>query len=376
MANFIGVLVLAAIAGAIFGSTGFWIMAIIGIIGMMGSAKNGAANNKGQAPASAPTPMQRPAIAIQQAVGPRPDQLAEYASSVVDLFSTILGYLADGHHEIVKALTDSLKSDDWILDKFSVLQDLGKQLAAKQVDRRGSSILFHIQKSADVERIRRMPVPMRLRMLEHVDALMITVGTSSPPDLTEFVAELKTAVSADAPDLRRKLEAEELIYRSGDNQAISTLREMQQNPRNYRKLLSQGAGGNVILKTALGVFAGIIAADVVRAAVTNYQIQRLVDGLDHEINLAGGLDSVATSNAVLEPFDTYQGISSDVGSLSHETSDAIAWNNETAAVTSDIDDSAYAEDAPQYDSGAYDSSSSSIFTDSPDSGSSSFSFDD
>jgi hypothetical protein len=330
MANFFTVLICAVIGAIFWDTTGFIIGLVIGILIAAGSA-----NDKGKATSAQPqtaTPAfarngqaldshendrakaspskenthdfpghghsRRPAMPA----GPSVEQLHEYGSCLTHLYATVLSFYPSNDRSKVNDLTDLLKADKWITDKYKTLITLAGQLNQIQSERRDSPMLFQLHSNTHLERILRLPQPMRTRLAMQWDSLSNGLGDTDPKDCRDLVERVRQALRQDAPASNGRLAAEEFIVRSGDSKAISTLQEMRQNPSRYKEMLKSGANGNTVLKTAFGVFAGMLAADAVRAAITDQQMKGLLTQLDQDITQAGGVDNVPLHDKQLESF--------------------------------------------------------------------------
>jgi hypothetical protein len=300
MANFF-VMLLFGLIGAFFGPVGFWIGIVIGIFGWIGSKKDKSKSKP--VPSRSGTPAftgNEHVTPSPQQTGPSLDQVREYTSIVIDLFAVILSFYPNSDGTKVSAITELLKHDDWMPDKVGALEELAKRLPLVQVERRDSAMLFQLHCNAIIEKVVRLPSPMKNRLLMQLDSFAMAYSDADPKDCLDFVGKIISAIQQNSPASTERFEAEELIARSGDAKAIGTLQEMRRNPSRYRELLRNGAGSNTVLKTAFGVFAGLLAADAVRAAVTSYQMQNLHTQLDRDIAQAGGLDSIPLKDQGLD----------------------------------------------------------------------------
>lgn len=91
---------------------------------------------------------------------------------------------------------------------------------------------------------------------------------------------------------RMRLEVERLIEASGDGRAIRRLGELRRDPVRWPQMLLRLAAESPVLKIALGVFLGIIAADAVRHLMQGDTLQTLGQGVDQAIAEAGGPEAL------------------------------------------------------------------------------------
>ena len=94
------------------------------------------------------------------------------------------------------------------------------------------------------------------------------------------------------PGFTKQEAAEEYIRKSGDQEAISILNKIKSNPRKYGENLKQAAKGNSVMKTALGVFTGMIAANLVMGAINQYQLEQALANFNAELENIGGIDNL------------------------------------------------------------------------------------
>lgn len=326
MANFI-MMLLCGLIGAIFGPVGFWVgigvglVVWIGVIGDKAKVKAIQERTRPQPPSpvasdhrhksesssatlnqgvsSPPASMSAP-----EPTGPQDDPAREYTASTVEFYAIMLAFYPSSHGEKVKTIADLLRGDSWIVDKFQALDDVAVLLPKLQTEGRDSPMIFQLRLSALIERLARLKPPMRMHLRDRLDGLVnSSIGTDSK-ECGEFIQDVFQALRViDTPSVipaprlaqpgaSEQSIVEDFILRSGDKKAISTLQEMRQDPSRYKEILRSGSAGNTVLRTGLGVFAGILAADAVKAAVTDYQRQGLLSQVDHEIAKEGGLEAI------------------------------------------------------------------------------------
>lgn len=348
MANFVALIILAGI-GSLFGPVGFWIGLGIGVFAWVG-----AVNDKNKAKSVPPkqevpvfTGSENKASSIptfQSSAKPSSEQAVEYATAASYLYAYIFCFYPVSDTSKVDEITELLRNDDWIVDKSRTLDELAGRLLQIQIERRDSPMLFKLHSQALLERILRLPMPMKSRMLMQLDSLFIGFSDTDPKDCKDFVERFRQALRRDSPVSSARVDAEAFIMSSGDHKAISTLQEMRRNPSRYKDMLRSGATGNTVLKTAFGVFAGMLAADAVKAAVTNYQKQNLLTQLDKDIEKAGGLDNVQLEDKELESFETpnfsdettlnFDGVT-DADTLENESANVLPEEESTEATLED-----------------------------------------
>lgn len=347
-----GYFLICTVIGAFFGSIGMWIGIAIGIFAWAGASSDKTADKSKQPNSTIPQfPFIEPTEGalntngtkskanvppfpkIDQNFGsPKPlqspskpsyEQLTEYATSVSHTYARVLSHLPVSDTSTVNVVTNLVKNDEWITDKFDVMSQIAKQVTLGQIQRRDSPMHFQLESNTVLERLLRLPKPMVLRLATQLDSLSLEFADHSSVECKSFIERFVQALRSDASISTERMDAEAIIMRSGDQKAISTLQEMRRNPSRYKDMLRNGATGNTVLKTAFGVFAGMLAADAVRAAVTDYQMKNLLTQLDHDIDKAGGVDKVELMDKELEAQEAPS--FSDTASSSFNDGEETSW---------------------------------------------------
>jgi len=266
---------------------------------------------------------------------PNIEQMNEYNQLCSDLYTRMLSFDSSNDGVLINEVSQLIRNDNWISDKVGVLNAMAMHLPVQQAARKESAMLFLLQGKALIERLIRLPAPMRARITLHLEDLSAGKGGSKPKDCIDNMLE---ALRTENQISKERQDAETIIARSGDQVAISTLKEMRRNPARYKEMLKSGATGNTVLKTALGVFAGLIAMEAVKAAVTDHQKNELLTQLDKDIAEAGGLENMAMQDEELDsmaPTDSIQDAASSF-EANASSSDASEWT--TGAGNAQADD--------------------------------------
>jgi hypothetical protein len=90
---------------------------------------------------------------------------------------------------------------------------------------------------------------------------------------------------------------EEYVLRTGDPTAIRTVQEARGNVRALGAKLRLGAANNSVLKTALGVFAGVIAAELVLDVARRAELKRALGEFNDRLIALGGPEHLALDPA-------------------------------------------------------------------------------
>lgn len=305
LAVFFGGLLLFGGIGALFGTTGFVIGAVLALLV---AATTASENQKAAArlPAAAsPTP----APTLEPKRPMRNDNL--YGEVVPEALAACVA--ADGNIQAaaVRTANDLIDSDELLTDKPKALQDFQSHLVLLHSKRMKSKAVFDLATTTVIEKAR--DVTDRLHKARLASMLKGMVGTLEPTKRSEtqaFVDQITAAFGTSAA-VSRKQAAEDYILRSGDPAALNALRQMKGNPATYGKRLKEAASGNSIMKTALGVFTGMIAAELVTGAIRSYQLEQALAQFDDQLASIGGLENLPLAeNLVAEPIaaatDTFE----------------------------------------------------------------------
>lgn len=110
-------------------------------------------------------------------------------------------------------------------------------------------------------------------------------------------------------------QAERVIEASGDGRAIRQLGTLRRDPQAWGVTLLKLAANSPVLKVALGVFLGIIAADAVRGVLQGDLLESLAGRVDQAIEQTGGAEALEMIASVETAADTaYEGAMMDEAS--------------------------------------------------------------
>lgn len=94
------------------------------------------------------------------------------------------------------------------------------------------------------------------------------------------------------PTERMRTEAERVIEASGDGRAIRFLGQLRRDPRHWAETLIRLASESVVLKVALGVFLGVLAAEAVKGILKGDLLESLGQTVDGAIDEGGGMEAL------------------------------------------------------------------------------------
>lgn len=306
MANVMMVLIFTGI-GYIFGPMGAFIGFIIGLVALFNSDSTGKSDSP-SAPVGnglLPPPVLKPFTETS----PTATQQTSYADLVVEVYAHLLSFFPNKDQSRVQEVSEVLLADDWIPDRHKTFTDIAKRIPVIRAELAESPMLFQLQAHALNEKASKLPAPMKSRLLGQLGTLSELRDLEDPNGCQGFLDRLKAALAMPLTTSSVRSNAESLILQSGDRGAISTLNAMKRDPSRYKQLLKSGAQGNVVLKTALGVMAGVLLADVVKAAMVNHQLEALAAQVDQFVADEGGLDQVPLDALDHEPLEDFSPMS-------------------------------------------------------------------
>lgn len=340
MAGFFGgFLVFGLIGALIWGWAGFLIGGLIG--GVIG-ASNGKNDKKPSAEVLKPASDSQKTIAVETPgnqpmttlVSMKAEAKAlsfgvneQYASLVVSCLG--LSIMADGvADEAEMDLAREIVVHDTLLyDKAKVVSMISEEVERLRVARQGSGVGFKFRLNDVSSDLRKLNSRQQVEHLEIIlksmlDHVKIRPGNDPGGVVKMLIDGLPIAAGSDrsaifqraVPDQspvphedRTKL-AEDYLRKSGDLGALAAFQSARRENRFGRGFIN-ASRGSTVLRTATGVFLGLIAADVVRAALREGSIDRLSGLADEKIKDLGGLERF--EGLEVESFDALKNLDAD-----------------------------------------------------------------
>jgi 5-carboxymethyl-2-hydroxymuconate isomerase len=253
-----------------------------------------------------------------------------------------------GFNEINLAIAQ-IERDSAIERKDLALSAFRAWLASFLEHRARSPALFELDAAGAAHRLGTLPAgAIRTHLAVMLQAWLSS--SESEPAVRAFIDRTLTVLQGQ-PQISKEQAVEAFIKRRGDQAALSTFRRLRRDPATFGSGLKSAARQNSVLRTALGVFTGLIAVDLVRDAMRQTELDAAVAGFDRHIEAVGGLDQLAVA-------DEHR----DVSFVAEEPAEAEAtrpWGNDagegalaqhheidvmTDGATSDQDDADIADD--------------------------------
>ena len=242
---------------------------------------------------------------------------------------------ADGHVEEseIDMATALIENDELILNKKNALDLLKSKIDSFSAEREKSMAIFKLKMTTVAHNASSITDDLqkdRIRIV--IDSILEASQSNARPEVLSIADKIKEKIGGNIlPNL--KSAAEGYILHSGDTEAINALRQMQSNPAAYNQQFRQAAKGNSIMRTALGVFTGMIAADFVTSAIHQHQLEEALSNFNAEIEKMGGLDNFPIENG--EGFHT-----AELQDYSETGNDSLDGEYDTdVALNDDLDDS-------------------------------------
>lgn len=215
-----------------------------------------------------------------------------YSKLVPELLAVCI--TADGSIEEneVETATLLIENDEYIKDKQGALESLSVNIEMLSAAIEKSKAVFKLKASPIIHKAININDSLekdRIKIL--LDSLIEAVQSGDKAQTLEIAERIKEKLNA-KPEFTKQDAAEEYIRKSGDQEAISMLNKIKSNPRQYAENLKQAAKGNSVMKTALGVFTGMIAANLVTGAINQYQLEQALANFNAELENIGGIDNL------------------------------------------------------------------------------------
>jgi hypothetical protein len=368
-----GFLVFGIICSIFWGWAGFFVGGLIGgSLAAMGSSgkETGSASaktNNGNArkldvPISksevkpSPPPAKAPV-----ATPPKETEESAYVKLVVSCLSVAMAADERSDANWVDFVKEIVSHDSLIPDTARVMWLLNLEVEALKKSREGSGVGFrlrvndisghlrHLKGRQDIEHIQIILRALldRVKSLpaKDVEEILLAMIASLPAasDADDKVIRSSTPRNIAAAEEDRMKLAEDYLLKSGDIAAHAAFREVKKEKRFGLGFINAARSSSVI-RTAMGVMIGIVAAEAVKAALLNGTTESLSQLVDKNIEKIGGLESL-------------EGV--DVGA-NFESADGLSPNSEIESVAPEPQTDAHFEPEPVLseveDSTSFDSS--------------------
>jgi hypothetical protein len=195
-----------------------------------------------------------------------------------------------------------LARDEMIVDKEKAMSLIEWEVDGLKLAIQGSALAFGNRMDETSEALRKLKSQKKIdRLWIALHALNSSIracpNTPAEAVLTRLLSCLKspTCQFAGRFDEGREMRMElvdRYLRAKGELNMSSAFRAAVATGKGRARLMNE-ARGSSMLRTALGVFAGVVAADIVRAALANGELNRLSEVVDMNMETGAGLDLLA-----------------------------------------------------------------------------------
>ena len=216
-----------------------------------------------------------------------------YVDVVTELMAACITADAVIEESEIDLATLLIESDDLIFDKKIALENLKINIDDFHKEREKSKAVFKLKMTSVIHKVKEIGSSLKKeRILVILDGLLDSIRDGNRKESEEFVEKVRQILSVSTEFDSKQSAAEHYILNSGNAEAVNSLREMQKNPNTYKEKFKQASKGNRVMKTALGVFTGVIAANLVTSAFHQYQLDEALSNFDSELESMGGIDNL------------------------------------------------------------------------------------
>ena len=292
----------------IFGGIGYWIGDFIGfLIGSaiaIGAIMSGSSDDKVE-PDNKKISSDDASSSTEDVSKNKPDGFSfghtpsrGYQSALVDLAALII--VADGKIEEseIDTAAELIEYDDFITDKSSCSEGLRNKIEELQCEYEKSPVAFKL-KAVSVMQVASSFKKLieQDRVLVFLETLLDSIEEGDKCKAEAIYSKIKRKIQA-VDNISNADAAEMYILKSGNQEAIQEFARMKADPRNYKKNFREASKSNSVMRTAFGVFAGMIAANLVMGAINQMQLDEALASFDSSLEDMGGLDNVELNESI------------------------------------------------------------------------------
>ncbi|MCO6434173.1 hypothetical protein [Nitrosomonas nitrosa] len=216
-----------------------------------------------------------------------------YVTVATELIAACITADAEIEESEVNNAISLIENDELIINKNAVIDSLIVKIDEFYHERRKSNAVFNLKMMAIIHKANQLKDDFhKERIIIILDNMLTAIKTGNRTESVDLIRKIKANFTSSSHTLPLKDTAERYILKSGDPEAIDALRQMQSSPEKYNERFTQAAKGNPIMKTALGVFTGMIAANLVTSAFHQYQLKEALANFNSQLESIGGLDNL------------------------------------------------------------------------------------
>ena len=214
-----------------------------------------------------------------------------------------------------------VEHDEFIFDKKTSLESLASNLELLTSAHEKSEAIYKLKVSPIIHQVSEIDAILeKERIVIFVDAMIAKSDPANNNKIKNLADKIKQNLNIQSEFSKQDL-TESYIRRSGNVEAMNMLNNIKNKPGGFAHNLKQAANDNTVMRTALGVFTGMIAANLVTGAINQYRLDQALADFNAEIENLGGLDNLDISS-YQTAFDYTEGTGySDIQSVETDYTD-------------------------------------------------------
>ena len=256
------------------------------------TSTHASSNNHGSAGKPLPT-------TVDRGIGSSLPLISAYELAVPELMAACIAAAGAVEESEIETAIALLENDELVTDKKAALEALHRNIEQLGQARQKSKAVFKLKVTTSAHQARAITDDLqRDRILAILEGMLESTTSHDRRVAHEFIDKIRQIWAAAPRPVSAQEAAETFILKSGDREAIAELKAMKANPSRYRDRFKQAAQGNSVMRTALGVFTGVIAADLVTSAIYQSQLSEALLSFDAEIARMGGLENLSLGDSM------------------------------------------------------------------------------
>jgi len=217
---------------------------------------------------------------------------ALYVEVVIDLIAACITSDATIEESEIELATSFIESDSELLDKKGALEKLQVSIKGFHQEIIKSKALFNLKVTTLMHQLKKVNSGLHTdKIVVILEGLADEISEGNRQETDKFVLKVKGVISDICNPTSEQLVAEKYILDSGDKEAIKALNEMKKDSGTYKEKLKHASKDNSIMRIALGVFTGVIAANLVTDTIHQHKLSEALSSFEAELAGIGGVDN-------------------------------------------------------------------------------------
>ncbi|WP_290704795.1 hypothetical protein [Amphritea sp.] len=282
-----------------------WGIVILAVIGFIGKAQKNKDSKPEVSNGLSQEKLSQDAVKIE---------VSNYQAAIVDLAALLMvsdGVVEEAEIEMVFEL---IEHDDYLYDKALCAENLMFKIEELQSEHKKSPVAFKLKAVSIMQAASSLKSLVEQdRVLVFLESLLDSIKEGDRNKAELIYEKIKKKVESVAT-ISSSEAAEMYIMKSGNAEAIAEFSRMKAHPKHYSRNFKKAAKSNSVMKTALGVFTGVIAASLVMGAINQVQLDQALASFDQDLESMGGIDAIDVSEEAM-PLEGVAGIGANNESL-------------------------------------------------------------